>query len=143
MGKTITFIFTLLLILTSACEDEHYSAVPDISFRSYPIFLDNPEYITFDVGSSIALDTIYGGYAGIILYHVAEGVYYAYDRCCPLHVDSKEQLELDGALAFCPTDSAYYPLINGDPAIEMNSSNPSILKSYKVTLSGNTLVVYN
>ena len=144
MDKRINFIVVLLLLLFSSCEDEYYSTVPNLKFRSYPIYLDDPHYINFAVSSAIELDTIYGGYAGLIVYKAAVGVYYAYDRCCPLHVDEKEQLQLDGTLAFCPSDSVYYPLLNGEPAIEIgNSTNPTILKSYKVQLSGNVLIVYN
>lgn len=140
----LKYIFILGILLLISCEDEYHSSVPNISFRSYPIYLEDAEYVTFDVGSSIALDSIYGGYAGLILYYKASGVIYAYDRCCPRHVDDKELLELDGALAFCPSDSVYFPLMDGEPAIEIgNSTNPSILKSYKVSLNGNTLIVYN
>lgn len=140
----IKYIFILSILLLFSCENEYQSAVPNISFRSFPIYLEDAEYITFDVGSSLALDSIYGGYAGLILYYKASGVIYAYDRCCPLHVEEKEQLELDGASAFCPSDSVYFPLMDGEPAIEIgNSTNPSILKSYKVSLNGNTLIVYN
>ena len=142
--KAIYYILALLVLLCAACEDEYQSSVPNVKVNTPPIYLNDPEYMTFSAGSTITLDSLYGGYAGIIIYKAAEGLYYAYDRCCPLHVAEKEQLEIDGALAFCPTDSVYYPLLDGDPAIEIgNSTNPSILKSYKVKLLGYALIVYN
>lgn len=140
------YLLPIFLIIGTACEDEHFSDVPDVHFQTLPIYLDNPEYLNFSIGTSMALTEdadgdFIGGYAGIILYYKAEDIIYAYDLCCPLHIDNKETLELDGALAYCPTDSVYYPLQDGDPSIEIGGT--TILRSYKVRKSGQTIMVYN
>lgn len=137
--KYVTLL--LLVFLTFSCDDQEYSAVPSGMLPSTPFYLDDSEFINFLPSTSIALDTESGGYAGLILYYVNNDLIYAYDRCCPLHVDEKEQLECNGILAMCPTDSVYYPLLDGEPAIEMGGQ--SILRSYKTILRGTSLTVYN
>lgn len=146
MRKIALFILPLLLFMTIACEEEHFSDVPDVHFQSLPIYLDDPEYLSFSIGTSIALTedadgNSIGGYAGIILYYMTEDVILAYDLCCPLHVDDEEELELYGGYAMCPTDSVTYILQSGDPCV--GSDGSSILRSYKVRKSGQTIMVYN
>lgn len=63
----------------------------------------------------MVLPTTYyqAGYAGIIIYRASANNFYAYDRCCPYHVDERHQLEPDGALAVCPVDSSEFVLADG------------------------------
>ena len=131
----------MIFIFATSCEDEHFSAIPDLSFRR-TFLLDEKEFFGFDIGTSIALDNRAGGYAGLILYYFAENEIRAFDRCCPIHVTEKEHLLIDGALAMCPKDSAYFSLLD-TPPIEIGSKTPSIMRTYLCYKSGNTISVYN
>ena len=136
----------LLLTLTTSCEDEYFSDVPDITF-SNTFILTESELFNFDVGMSLAFDVdSYGyscGYAGLILYYASEDYINAFDACCPIHYEDKEQLIIDGALAMCPTDSVYFSLLDNPPLEHGNSENPSIMKVYKTSKSDVLLQVYN
>lgn len=128
-----------MLLAIIACEDEHFSAVPEVHF-TYTVDLD--QYPELGVGNSITIDE--GGYAGLIIYCISFDKYYAYDLCCPKHTEDKEQLIVSNEVAMCPTDSAIYLIHQGEPALEYNSSNPSILRSYETSLTNsNILYVYN
>ncbi len=131
----------MLFVFTTSCEDEHFSAVPDIHFKR-TFLLDEKEFFSFDIGTSIALEKDRGGYAGLILYYYAENDIRAFDRCCPIHVEEKELLEIDGALAMCPTDSAYFSLLD-TPPIEIDSETPSIMRTYHSYKNDNILQIYN
>lgn len=144
MKKIFSILF--VLILATACEDENFSDVPDIDFR-YTFFLDDTEFFNFTQGMSKEVDVNYYGdslgYAGLILYYASNDFIYAFDRCCPIHVDEKERLETTGALAMCPTDSIYFSLLD-DPSVAINKEGSiAILKSYRTSKNGTTLVVYN
>ncbi len=154
--KFLKYIFFLtFIIVIQSCDEDNTSTVPSEDF-SYYFDLDDEEFFNFDIGTSVALtsydydDDNYKesvGYCGIIIYQPTENVFYAYDLCCPIHVEEKEQLIINGALAICPCDSVYYNLMNGFPAT--NNSNydgdASCLRSYstKYYSSSNTLRVYN
>lgn len=131
-----------LLIFAVSCEDEHFSAVPDVPVNTY-FYLGEEDLFIFDSGMSIAFDETYGGYAGIILYCVIDGVYNAYDLCCPIHYKVKEKLELDGAQAFCTTDSVSFSLLTNPSGTLDKEGNPAYLKSYETSLNGNMLTVKN
>lgn len=132
---------TLFMIFATACEQEYLSSVPNVPVKCY-LYLDQDEYSSLDYGTSIAVDGY--GYAGLIIYCVGDGLYYAYDRCCPLHTDDKEELELDGALAMCPTDSIYFNLTNKEsPSAMSKTSEPAFLKSYYTSFDYPLLYVYN
>lgn len=133
-----------LLLLTTSCEDEYFSDVPNVHFKSYFV-LYGPNSIKLLAGHSIAFDESYGGYAGIILYYANEGVdgIKAFDRCCPIHYEKKDTLAIDGAIAMCPIDSVYYTLTD-NPSISVNQiGGISILKSYRTirtTSFGSTII---
>ncbi|MDA3853760.1 MAG: hypothetical protein PF444_05915 [Bacteroidales bacterium] len=142
MKKHIKYISVLVvLILASACEEEFLSDVPDIHF-SERYDLDNYDISTFGYATStIAID--YGGYAGVIIYCVTENNYKAFDLCCPIHYEDKEQLSVNDGVAFCPTDSIDFILQIDDPYAIDKDGNAAFLKSYNTSLSGNVLTVYN
>ena len=144
MKINLRIAISLLLVfaLASACDDEYFSEVPDVDVSTY-FYLDEAEFFNFDTGMSLSFDDA-GGYAGIILYCVQKDQsYHAFDLCCPIHYDEKEELVVDGAIATCPTDSVYFILSNTISSAIDNDGNPAYLKSYKTSLSGSTLRVYN
>jgi len=137
------FIISLGIIgLLSACEEEELSTVPNTGFRVY-IDLEDATYFGFDIGSSIALDESIGGYAGIILYYASLNNIKAFDLCCPIHVDDKEELEIDGATAFCPTDSIYFILTDDPPHSLSSDTSIFFMRSYQTSLNDGILTVYN
>ncbi len=136
-------LVTILLIFTTACEDQYESDVPNVNFTSY-FYLNDPYFFGFSENSSIKFDSSYGGYAGIILFKAIDGTIKAFDLCCPIHYEDKEELEIDGSVAMCPSDSVSY-ILSDNPSISINQIDSfSILKSYDaIILSGNILKVSN
>ena len=134
----------MVLIFASACEEEFLSDVPDISFRKSYDLDDLDDYDISEFGyatSTIAIDD--GGYAGVIIYCVEDNIYKAFDLCCPIHHKDKEQLSVNDGLAFCPSDSIDFILQIDDPYAIDKDGNIAFLKSYKTSLSGRILTVYN
>lgn len=138
--KHLTLIlFTFLLF---ACEDEHFSDVPDVTVSSAFDPEEHPDLFSLGTGQSIAFDENFGGYAGIILYKISDEKYHAFDLCCPIHFADKEQLILDGAIATCPTDSVHYNLLDRTSVGMGDKAQGSILKNYQCSVR-NTIVYVN
>lgn len=148
--RLMLFISVLWLY---SCEDRIGSNIPNVSFR-VQINLNDPNYATLKIsdGNAVTIDEYdrYGrraGYKGLIIIR-SFGEYYAFDRCCPHHIDiahpaDKIMVEADGALAICPHDSSSFDIISGTGAPTPSSVAKYPLKRYNTTLSGNDLVIYN
>ncbi len=137
-------IALFLLLVATACEEDDLSTVPKTNvYTRIDIYKD--QFSDLAVGTSIALDESYGGYAGFILFQLPMNEIRAFDRCCPIHVDDKEQLEIDGgATAFCPTDSIYFILTDTPPHSLSSDTSMFYMRQYNTNLSSDgILTIYN
>lgn len=88
--------------------------------------------------------TVSGGVAGIVIYHRADGVYVAYDRCSSYKPENKcaVTIDSDNLTVTDPCSGSIFSLYDGTP---VKAPATVSLKSYFVTLSsdGYTITVSN
>ena len=131
MNKLILFSI-LIGIMGLSCDKEVESPVPD-----FPVLLSISKSFLGEGESKLYS----GGYAGVIVYCLSPGYYYAYDACCTHELNRNTIVGADGALGICNTCGSKYVLIDGGHPTDGPSRIP--LKQYKVSEYGGYIHVRN
>ncbi|MDH6305740.1 nitrite reductase/ring-hydroxylating ferredoxin subunit [Parabacteroides sp. PF5-5] len=148
----------LLLALFASCDKTYISSIPD-----YPVYLELD--LNFEDKDLVGLQSykIYtsqninqaverAGFAGVLIYHglsntTAMETYYAFEIACPHEANKATVIEVDkdGIYAVCPKCESKFELLNGigNPISGPANEDGYYLKSYKVSVSGNKIIVYN
>ena len=131
----LTLVFCLIVSFWACTDDNDISPIPDV----YVNIVINPasiEYGNLNIPGNYAL--IKGGYRGIIVYHVIDNQYMAYERTCTYDWEkpcSKLIIDASGLIARDPCCKSSFLLIDGSP---MEGSLATIpLKQYKTMYDPN------
>ncbi len=142
-----TAIFSLSL---TSCDSATESSIPNVSFRLSYNTLQNP--LITNPGNFVKVtknvNGLSVGYGGIILGKsifaaFGDDQYVAYDASCPVEASSNVSVTLldDGlGTAVCPKCNTKYNLSNH---AFPEGVGTEYLKSYKVVVNGNTLLINN
>lgn len=144
-GKLIVLLLFSLLI--QSCDEGVDTIIPDVPVN-VSINTSRTPYLLLGNGGSMILpnNPFQAGYAGIVIYRASAYEYYAFDRCCPHHVEEVHRVNLDGALAICPVDSSEFMLADG-LGLPIRGPSKYGLKHYRTSTStqsdGIWLRIYN
>ncbi len=138
INKSVAAIFLVscILLLSLSCNDDNSSSpIPDV----YVNIVINPasiEYGNLNIPGNYTL--IKGGYRGIIVYHVIDNQYLAFERTCTYDWDkpcSKLVIDPSGLIARDTCCKSSFLLLDGTP---MEGSLATIpLKQYKTMYDAN------
>ncbi|MGP8214474.1 MAG: Rieske (2Fe-2S) protein [Bacteroidia bacterium] len=113
----IIIVAIILFLPGSGCKKETTcNGVPNVGVN-ININLSNPSYSSLNyVGGNEAVS---GGYDGILIYQYQQGVFYAYDCCCPYDGQSNSKAivtaQKNGIYAVCPVCGSSFLLSSGQP----------------------------
>lgn len=133
-------IFFLILFTLSNCTDteDDNPFLTDVAVNQ-TVYFNNPDSqnLLF-VGGYIIRP---GGIKGLVVYHGASDLYYAYDLACPNSPPSEcGRMTVDGIFMICPCDDHKYALaLGGAP----QNGGKYAAKSYKVINNGQSLLITN
>ena len=132
-------IFILLIITTFfSCDssDDGNSILPNVTVNE-TVFLNIQSNLRAVGGSA----TIPGGISGIIIYHVTNEQFLAFDRACPhLAPQQCSSMTLSGVLMTCSCDDTKFSILDGAP----QSGTQFAARQYRVINNGNeTLTITN
>ncbi len=143
-------LLAAMVLLPLGCEEGIDTIIPEVNFR-YAVNLTQHPYSLMGIGTSAIIQDplrfpspgdVPIGYAGVIIYKASETTFYAFDRCCPYHVEEKHQVNPDGALAVCPVDSSKFVLADG-LAFPVSGPAEYGLKTYNTSVDKQILYIYN
>lgn len=141
--KKIFFILSIAALFSCQSDDDNRRNpfLIDISFQT-SLSTDLPQFssLNFDNNSVVIFNQ---GIRGIVIYHVGNNDYRAFELSDPNHVpNSCSTMTVDGLIATCgcPDDTNAYNIITGQ-----HTTNPNMfpMKAYRVSRSGNNVVVSN
>lgn len=136
----------LLLLLFTQCETNinPISPIPNapVSY-TLNVLRDAPELMT--PGNSIEITEPnkhgqYIGYGGLLICYGLDGVYYAFDLCCPHEHQREIRVKADMIFATCPECGSQFDMGFGTGFCNKGESKYP-LKRYTVTLVGDYLRV--
>ncbi len=130
-------LLLMVLFLVLSCDKETGRVIPFVRV-GFTINLNIVNELTV-VGNSVYFPA--AGYGGVIIYCEAPGYYYAFDAACTHEISPSCVLKNEGILATCPCCGSQFILTLGAYPSKGPASFP--LQSYQVSVSGNTLHVYN
>ncbi|MFI2741355.1 hypothetical protein ACG2LH_01335 [Zhouia sp. PK063] len=147
------FLLALSLMLTLSCSNSGIQDNPylqDVGF-TYDINLNLPLYSSLKVpGTAIYIGNDGVGINGIFVINLgtnSSGPFMAYEATDPNHAANCGAMSLDGGLfAICNCDNYKYSLANGqliEKPDDVELTKVYGMLSYRTSLSGNVLRVYN
>jgi len=80
------------------------------------------------------------GYAGVVVFIGGDGVYNAFDMCCPHCLKPNEPVEMDGFFGVCPICGEAYDLSYGF-AVPTKGIGKEALRRYPVINNGGKLTI--
>ncbi|RPD96019.1 hypothetical protein EGM88_11170 [Aureibaculum marinum] len=138
--KNIIVPFLIYITLIGCSDTESYNNpyLPDVAVNQ-TVYLNNPSNndLLFDGGYV----EISGGIKGIVVYHGASDIFYAYDLACPnSEPNSCVKMTVDGLNMICSCDDTQYALaLGGTP----QNGGKYGAKEYKVINNGQSLLITN
>lgn len=133
MKKTKIQLIIFVIALFAATQSYSQGAFPDITVN-----LTFPQYQRLKMdGGYVYLD---GGMKGIILYHVNDNTYVAFDRVCPHDLNSNCEVQVDGSSLFFIDHccKSTFETSNGQPT---RGPATRALIQYRIEVSENKLIV--
>ncbi|MGQ1908800.1 Rieske (2Fe-2S) protein [Marinifilum sp. RC60d5] len=157
VNKSNLLYFFLLLplsIIFCSCSSNSVDVNEIVPYRKIDVTLDLNYHNQLTNNTALYFDNVYGelvGYKnhGIIIYRANEE-YFVYDATCPHDVESSEHVVLNDpddddsweGVAVCPVCNSQFMILTGaNPIGESVAIYP--LKSYRTSLNGNMLHIYN
>ncbi len=147
MKKISLYIFVVLSVFFTGCDDTYISSIPDYPVNmqlnlttTYPTFKNSyNQFLTFEK-RILEMDRI--GFGGIIVNTGFDGSYYAWDMACPY--EAKKTIKVrpnDLGQAVCDSCKSVYDIGFG---VGNPASGPAkeVLKKYRTSLSGDVLYIY-
>ncbi len=119
----------LLLFSLNSCEED-IETIPD-TYVDFTIYLNDPLYRELrTIGNSI---TVTGGHAGIIIYHMSQNEFLAFDRLCPFEQKNTCRLqETNDDLFFtCDCCNTPYLMVDGSGQSKNDTIFPGTSKYLK------------
>ena len=151
LHTVIAVVYTAILALSlTSCDSNSESSIPNVSFRLSYNTLQNP--IITNPGQFVKItknvNGLSVGYGGILLGKsifaaFGDDQYVAFDAACPVEASASVSVTLleDGlGTAVCPKCKTKYNLSNH---AFPEGVGTEYLKSYKVVVNGNTLLINN
>lgn len=139
--KTSLLFLLVSALLISGCSSDS-EIIPDISFSSRiyvndPLYSENPFIVTRDLNNEIV------GNAGVVVYRASNSEYYAFDLMCTHEKSRASLVEItDGATCTCPDCGSTYLIVTQAASIVKGPAKWA-LKSYKCSVTGDYLIIYN
>jgi len=137
--KNIFLLFILCLFFACGDPDDGNPILPDVAVNQ-TIYLNNPaNNALLFTGGYVEIG---GGIKGIVVYRGAGEQFFAYDLACP-HLNPSACTKMiieDAFFMVCTCDETKFSLALGG-APQSGTKYPA--KEYKVTKSGETLVIRN
>ncbi len=132
--KYLLFL-TVVFLISLSC-DKIDSQIPDVRVN----FEINLNFFDLQIpGTSEYFEN--EGFGGVIVSHLSEGEFYAYDAACTNEVSTGCHVVPEGLIGTCSCCESQYTIIySGNP---VSGPAPAPLKQYKTSLIGTTLRVYN
>ncbi|MDY7396399.1 hypothetical protein UMM65_14200 [Aureibaculum sp. 2210JD6-5] len=137
--KNIVVAFLALFILANCSDpDDNNPNLPNVAVNQ-TVYLNNPSNNNLLFVNGYV--EISGGIKGIVVYHGASDIYYAYDLACPNSPPSEcSKMTVDGLNMICSCDDYKYALsLGGAP----QNGGKYAAKSYKVVNNGQSLLITN
>ncbi len=135
--RKIFIIPLLALFLCLSCDKDPDQVIPYVRV-GFTVNLNIVNELTIP-GNSVYFPG--AGYGGVLICCESDGSYSAYDAACTYEVSRSCILKNEGNLATCPCCESMFIMVYG----AYPSKGPAIvpLQPYHVSVSGNTLHVYN
>lgn len=130
-------VLFMVMVPFAACDKEQNQVIPyvPVSF-SVDLGIVNDLTVT---GNSVYFRG--PGFAGVVVYCEYPGSWQAYDAACTHEIDPKVAVTLEGAVATCPRCGSQFLLAGGGYPVKGPATFP--LQPYHVSVTGNTLRIYN
>ncbi|MET2983678.1 hypothetical protein [Aureibaculum conchae] len=137
--KNIVVAFLLLFTFINCSDSDNDNPIlPNVAVNQ-TVYLNNPSNNNLLFVNGYV--EIPGGIKGIVVYHGASDIFYAFDLACPnLPPSECGKMTVDGLNMTCPCDDSKYALaLGGAP----QSGTKYGAKEYKVVNNGQTLLITN
>ena len=141
MKNSLLFVFVSFLFFISCSKNgNNNSNIPYVPVN-IDIYPANPQYINLNVDGGWVYLT--GGSRGIIVYRLAQGEYYAYDRHCtyqPLDACGKVKMDTDNITLVDTCCGSKFIVVDGSV---INGPAGLPLQRYQTYYDGTTLHITN
>lgn len=138
--KNILVACLILFTLLCCTDSDNYNNpfLPNVAVNQ-TVYLNNPSNNNLLVPNNFV--EISGGIKGIVVYHGASDIFYAYDLACPnSDPNSCVKMTVDGTFMICSCDNTKYALaLGGTP----QNGGKYGAKEYKVINNGQSLLITN
>lgn len=133
-------IFLTIAFLLFSCKKENQQTIPDVavSFR-----IDPTSALYSDLNPIGGWVYVTGGYRGILLYHLSQDEFLAFDRACPYDYEkpaAQVEIESSGITLIDSCCLSRFIILDGSPFAGPARNS---LKQYRTSYDGNYLYVFN
>ena len=134
--------FLLFLWAFFACGDnsiDNQGILPNVPVNE-TVYLNLPENTDLLVPGGWVYHK--GGISGLIIYHVSQNNYLAYERAAP-HLEPQACSRMfveNGTYMVCPCDESKFSILNGGP---LTDGIKYAARQYRVIVNGNSLIITN